>query len=421
MNPGPAADVDFRRALEALRSGVPNRDAVKVMGCAQPAVEQKFGKTLDVAGELLQKGKQAPGLLVTGDFGSGKSHLLEYLEHVALSQNFVCSRVIISKETPLYDPAKVYRSAIESAVVPGLTGQAIQEMALKFQPNSKEYAAFERWCNRAEGKLNPIFPATLVLHERLAGDPEMVERITGFWSGERLSISDIRLGLKKVGLSSAFGLKAIKVRELALERFVFTTRLILGAGYSGWVLLLDELELVGRYSLLQRAKSYAELARWMGQLEGEQYPGLIAVGAITADFELAVLDEKGDRDSIREKLEDKGTEEYKLLAAKAETGMRIIRRDAVPVEPPDDRALKATYERLREVHAKAYGWEPPEIAPTERSTTRRMRSYVRRWINEWDLNRLYPGIAISTEEQELRPSYEEDKEIETPIETGEEQ
>jgi hypothetical protein len=157
MNSSPAADVDFRRALEALRSGVPNRDALKVIGCAQPAVEQKFGKTLNEAGELLQKGKQAPGLLVTGDFGSGKSHLLEYLEHVALSQNFVCSRVIISKETPLYDPAKVYRSAIESAVVPGLTGQAIQEMALKFQPNSKEYAGFERWCNRAEGKLNPIF------------------------------------------------------------------------------------------------------------------------------------------------------------------------------------------------------------------------------------------------------------------------
>jgi hypothetical protein len=148
---------------------------------------------------------------------------------------------------------------------------------------------------------------------------------------------------------------------------------------------------------------------------------LVAVGAITADFEVAVLDEKGDRDSIRAKLEDKGTEEHKLLAAKAETGMRIIRRDSVPLDPPDAKALKATYERLREVHAKAYDWDPPEILPTERSTTRRMRSYVRRWINEWDLNRLYPGIAISTEEQELRPSYEEDKEIETPIETSEEQ
>jgi hypothetical protein len=296
MNDGRSADVDFRRAIEALRNGVPNRDAVKVMGCVQPTVEKKFREQLELAAGQLQKDKQVPGLLVTGDFGSGKSHLLEYLERLALSQNFVCSRVVISKETPLYDPVKVYRSAAESAVVPGLTGQAIQEMALKFRPNSKEYAEFERWCIRVESKLSPIFPATLLLHERLAGDPEMVERITSFWSGERLAVSDIRVGLKKVGLTSAFRLKAVKLRELALERFLFTSRLILGAGYRGWVLLLDELELVGRYSLLQRAKSYSELARWTGQLEGEQYPGLITVFAITADFETAVLGEKGDRE-----------------------------------------------------------------------------------------------------------------------------
>jgi hypothetical protein len=29
-------------------------------------------------------------------------------------------------------------------------------------------------------------------------------------------------------------------------------------------------------------------------------------------------------------------------------------------------------------------------------------------MNEWDLKRLYPGASVSTEEQELRPTYEED-------------
>ena len=31
-----------RRALEALRNGVPNGDAVAVLGCNQPAVEREF-------------------------------------------------------------------------------------------------------------------------------------------------------------------------------------------------------------------------------------------------------------------------------------------------------------------------------------------------------------------------------------------
>jgi hypothetical protein len=48
-----------------------------------------------------------------------------------------------------------------------------------------------------------------------------------------------------------------------------------------------------------------------------------------------------------------------------------------------------------------------------------MRSHVRRWINEWDLRRLYPGVDISTEERELRPSYSEDAEIEQPLATEE--
>ena len=235
-----------------------------------------------------------------------------------------------------------------------------------------------------------------------------------------MPISEVRSALKRVGADTYFKLKKAKLGELAIQRFLFTPRLILGGGFQGWVLFIDEVELVGRYSLLQRAKSYAELARWMGRLEGEQYPGLITVAAITDDFESAVLDEKGDRDLIRERLEQKGTEESTLTAARAETGMRIIRRDVLQLKPPNDELLKASYERLRDVHSKAYGWTPPELAPTERSVTRRMRSYVRRWINEWDLRRFYPNADVSTEEQDLKPTYNEDSDIETPIEVSEE-
>ena len=32
---------------------------------------------------------------------------------------------------------------------------------------------------------------------------------------------------------------------------------------QGWLLLFDEVELIGRYTLLQRGRSYAELARWL--------------------------------------------------------------------------------------------------------------------------------------------------------------
>lgn len=56
------------------------------------------------------------------------------------------------------------------------------------------------------------------------------------------------------------------------------------AGLKGWVLLVDELELIGRYGKVARGQSYAELARWFGALEQEQRPGLLTVGAITMTF-----------------------------------------------------------------------------------------------------------------------------------------
>ena len=88
------------RAIEALRAGVPNRDAVQALGSSQPLVEEKFQQTLAAVREGFAEGVSPEGIMFSGDFGSGKSHLLEYLRHVALENNFVCSKVVVSKETP---------------------------------------------------------------------------------------------------------------------------------------------------------------------------------------------------------------------------------------------------------------------------------------------------------------------------------
>ncbi|HEY2105888.1 MAG TPA: BREX system ATP-binding domain-containing protein, partial [Candidatus Binataceae bacterium] len=408
MNADSDEVLDYRRALEALRNGVPNRDAVRVVGCAQAEIERRLRQGLELADEHLEKDKQVRGMLVTGDFGAGKSHLLQYLQHLALMENFVCSRVVISKETQLSDPAKVFKAAIESAQVPGLIGQAIQEIAARLRRDSADYAGLRRWCERHAATHGPLFAATLLIHERLGGDPEMVEKIVGFWSGEALGVGPIRRGLKQAGADFPHRVRSVPARELALHRFSFVPQLFLAAGYRGWVLLLDEVELIGRYSLLQRAKSYGELARWLGWLRGEQYPGLVTVAAITDDFDAAVLDEKGDYSSLREKLEAKEREEYRIIAARAETGMRIIRRESVALAPPDQHHLRQTYLHLKQVHARAYGWEPPDIPMAELATTRRIRSHVRRWITQWDLLRLFPDTPVRTEEVELHPTYAED-------------
>jgi hypothetical protein len=70
--------------------------------------------------------------------------------------------------------------------------------------------------------------------------------------------------------------------------------------------------------------------------------------------------------------------------------MRIIERDQVQLQPPGQAELDNTYARLKQIHAEAYGWSPPDVVGLERLPSNRMRQYVRAWINEWDLRRLDP-------------------------------
>lgn len=114
-----------RLAVEALRNGVPNREAVRELGCSQPRAEARFVEMLDRAADAGNPPANAQGMLVSGDFGTGKSHLLTHLEYLALSRNFVCSKVTVSKETPFYDLGKVFAPAVESGRLPDGSGQQI--------------------------------------------------------------------------------------------------------------------------------------------------------------------------------------------------------------------------------------------------------------------------------------------------------
>ena len=403
----------YRRALEALRNGVPNSEAVKILGCNQPKVESKFEEMLAKATDRENSPPSALGMLVSGDFGSGKSHLLTHLEHQALSRGFVCSKVAISKETPLYDLGKVFKSAVDNGRMPDRSGRLIEELGQALKPDSEEYTAFFRWANDTESsRLSQMLPASLLVHE-YSNDLELNSEIEYFWSGDRIRVSRIKDGLRLIGRKQDTSFRAPKAAELPRQRLRFVIELIKAAGYKGWVVLLDEIELVGSYSLLQRGRSYAELARWLGHASGESYPGLVVVGTVTEDFASAIISpdgEKKDRDYVAPKLAAR----YGDRVGRAETGMRLLERECTPLNLPTDIEVRETVDKLREIYSKAYGWNAP---PLERETRgagyqNRMRYKVRASINEWDLLRLYPDSRPETEGDEFHHSYEENVDLE---------
>jgi hypothetical protein len=168
-----------RRAVEALRSGVPSRDAVATLGSGQADIEDRFIQLLDTTGTVRSTGRR--GLLLGGGFGSGKSHLLEHLADLALDRGFAVSRVVVSKETPLHDPAKVLRAAVESAITHGGAVGAVAEAAAGLDPGSAGYAELLRWAS-GSASVDDRFALTLSLLPRAqSGDDEFAEATGSGW------------------------------------------------------------------------------------------------------------------------------------------------------------------------------------------------------------------------------------------------
>lgn len=399
-----------QRALEALRNGVPNGDAVRALGCMQPEVVDRFRAQLDRLGAPGSP-VVVPGTLVAGGFGTGKSHTLAFLAQEALARGFVVSRLVISKETPLSDPHRLFVAAVREAHLPDGRGEALHELALRVDYRDDRTTPLLNWALRQQPY--GIVGATVAIHQRTR-DPELIEQVVRFWSGDKLGVREVRLALREIAAPEAFTVQSVKVADLAPVRFQLAAHLARAAGLRGWVLLLDEVELVGRYSLLQRAKAYAELARLLGAVPAQGLPGTTAVAAITDDYAAELLDRRGDLARVPERLKSRGDDASLRLASLAESGMALIDREAIGLHLPNDDTLAVSYEKLRDLYEQAYGWRPPRDYKPPTGWHRSMRSYVRHWITTWDLERLGEGGDVI--EEVIPGGYEEDTALgqETP-------
>ncbi|KPK63556.1 hypothetical protein AMJ83_06525 [candidate division WOR_3 bacterium SM23_42] len=102
--------ISSKRLLEAFRLGiVPHQDIEYFT----------FGRSYEVS-ELegaLKRLKQGKGdvYLVEGSYGSGKTHLLEYVHHLSVRYGFVTAYCELSvQEAPLYRPKRVYRELVHN-------------------------------------------------------------------------------------------------------------------------------------------------------------------------------------------------------------------------------------------------------------------------------------------------------------------
>ena len=108
-------DFNARHVIEALRSGVPSRAVGEYFSEARPAMLRRVQDRL----ESMRDTGRSGGMVFTGRYGEGKTHLLNTVFSMAFAENMAVSCVSLGKETPVDKLHQLYPKIIANTYLPG--------------------------------------------------------------------------------------------------------------------------------------------------------------------------------------------------------------------------------------------------------------------------------------------------------------
>ncbi|NUM39148.1 MAG: DUF2791 family P-loop domain-containing protein [Armatimonadetes bacterium] len=381
-----ALDMEARRTIEALRSGVPSRSAVSTLGTTQTQIESEFVERLG----WIKAGKGARPIVVSANFGDGKSHLLRCLQARSAKSGFVTSFVVVSPETPLGNGHAVLKAIAEAAEAPGRTGKAVMELASNAPKDAVENLRF--WARQA--RIHDRFRALLRVYEATR-DEELRVKILGDIEGRPITKTQITAELKGLGEVSQYDLKSPRNALLAHDRLRLLAQFFNSHRASGLVVFFDEVERIERFTFRARLGAYEELGWWTRVCQ-ESGSRLFAVFAETTSAVEQCLRDRGDLERIKSGRSLLPEERDQLAVEGAEFFQSNVSR----LEQPTREQLESLQHVARDLYKRAYAVNP-SILNQRTDVVTTVRSEIRRWITLWDLERHYPSYTPTIESEEI--------------------
>jgi len=341
------SDFNAMHVIEALRSGVPSRTVGEYFSEARPGITKKLRARL----EGVRETGKSDGMIFTGRYGEGKTHLLNTVFSIASSSNMVVSWVSLGKETPLDKPHLLYPKLIASTYLPGAQQPGFRSRLEALTPGSSVSGELLAYAARELGTDKLYF-----LLRALLGTQEEEERalFMADLEGDFVGNALVRRSYRRVaGTPAKFNQSFSKTKHTG-DYFRFTSHLFRQLGYDGWVLLFDEAELVGRMGKAARARSYRQLWRFLqsaGWLEST-----FSLFAMSASYVEDVIDKKHEFDNVEAAFAD---DAEALKAAKAALNAIIAAPELVPLTKDEILGVLAS---IQDFHGRAYDWHP-QVSP----------------------------------------------------------
>lgn len=335
------SDYQALHMIEAMRAGVSSREVGKCFSEARKDLLRQIDADLD----SVQNERTASGIVLSGKYGEGKTHLLQTIFSMASERNMVVSFVTISKESPMDKLYMLYQKIVSNTYLPGRKQPGFLSEMEKMTPQSSLskdmllYAMEELGSNR----LYYLFRAYLftdVFEDKF--------RLQTDLEGDFLANATI-----KEIYSSIFHDKKIKVTFTKTkdcpDYFAFMSEMFHLMGYSGWVLLFDEAELIGRFSRKARLKAYRNMKRFLAP--PNPIKGMYSVFVFSSSYQEDVIEGRNERMEI---------EKYFVEESDPIDIPQVIDAisHAVELKPLSKEEIRDIIDMLRTLHGKAYDWNP---------------------------------------------------------------
>ncbi len=393
------ADYYAMHVIEALRSGVPSRAVGACFTEARPGMMKRIEDRM----EAVRSEGKSDGMIFTGHYGEGKTHLLNTVFNLATQSNMAVSYVALGKETPMNNLPVLYQKVISNTYMPGAAQPGFRQKLEELTPGSGTTGDLLAYSAR-ELETDKLY----YLLRAMLGTQEEEERLQflGDLEGDFVSNDLIKRSYRRVmnGQVAKFNQRFVKTKHTG-DYFSFMSRLFRGIGLDGWVILFDEAELIGRMGKKTRLKCYREMQNFLQP--GERMKSVFSLFALSSSYAEDVIDKKHEVENAEaEYAEDPAT----LKAVKATLNAMINAPELAKLTRQETLQILSG---IQEFHAKAYDWHPQVNPETIYAETEAggylLRTKIRAAIEYFDQLYQY-GEAGKTKITELgQESFEEDE------------
>jgi hypothetical protein len=389
--------------VEALRAGVPTRVSTRTL----PDLREELTELIQDDLELFLQEQSVPGRLIWGRYGQGKTHVLTNVEHLALEMGFAVSRVSLSREVSCHNLGHFYSRVAQLLRTPDSNVFGLQRKL-----NQKKASDLPESQIIKPGRYSHPLPA-IILEDYLYSEGEDQDLLYGYLMGGKVSTAELRR-LHKVyrGQPMPKFERNFKTEEDATALFGMLADAVCFCGYKGWVILIDELELVARLGKISRLKAYRNLnwlLNWSGTMRFPIYTVAAAAENLRDEMWHATDANRLHDESIMPELalEKFGEADRDRIRKFFETG----NSGRCPIiQPVTEDALLGLLEQLVLIHGRAYDWNA--TLNVEKLLhdlgSHPIRSYIRATLEALDICCLYQEEVTPEVEDLVASTLEED-------------